>query len=128
MPEYTWRCSTCDIRFTKQLPLSQHSDPQDCPCCNRPVEQVVAEGITGVLRGDAWPGKAQKLKMQMADRRARVGRREAEWKREGAPGGKLVPNVGGELTDSWQEASKLAASQGKDKSGYEKQARKEFGH
>lgn len=125
MPEYNYKCPCCQHQFTRQLPMAQYAEPQTCLACGKVAEQMVAEGISGVLRGDAWPGKAQKLKGQMADRRARVGRREAEWKREGAPGGKLVPNVGGELVDSWSEASKLAKSQGKDTAVYEEKARKE---
>jgi hypothetical protein len=65
------------------------------------------------------------LKTQMAERRERVGRREAQWKREAPPGGRLVPNVGGEEVDSWAEATKLAKSRGKDTTEYETQARKE---
>jgi hypothetical protein len=37
----------------------------------------------------------------------------------------LAPNVDGERTDSWSDATKLAKSKGKDTSGYEKYARKE---
>lgn len=125
MPSYSYKCPFCETPFSRRLPISQHSDPQSCPQCGSTAMQVVSEGVSGVLRGDAWPGKAQTLRKQMSDRRARVGRREEQWKREGAPGGKLVPNVGGELVDSWAEATKLAKSQGADTAGYEQRARKE---
>jgi hypothetical protein len=39
----------------------------------------------------------------------------------------LAPNVGGEQTDTWAEAQKLAASKGKDTTSYEPLVTKEKG-
>jgi hypothetical protein len=61
---------------------------------------------------------------QMADKNKKLAVKEDEFKKEG-PGMRLAPNVAGERVDSWKEASKLAASKGKDASGYEALARKE---
>ena len=60
----------------------------------------------------------------MATKNRRLDAKTEEMKRD-APGVSLVPNVGGERTDSWAEAGRLAASQGKDPSGYEAKAKTE---
>lgn len=123
MPEYAYTCSGCGGNFTRRLEMSKRHDPQTCTC-GEVAEMVVGEGVGTVLRGDSWPGKATRVKNQMAERRARVGLREEQLKREG-PGVRLLPNVGGEQVDSWAEATRLAASRGKDTSGYEGKARQE---
>lgn len=125
MPEYAYRCGSCSTGFIRSLPMSMRNEPQPCPSCqSSETEKVVAGGVGTVLRGDGWVGKNIKVKEQMADRRERVGRREAELKRDG-PQFKLAPNVGGERVDSWNEAAKLAASQGKDTALYDQRARQE---
>ena len=124
MPEYVYKCPSCGARFERTLGIKDRNDPQQCDC-GVTAAKVVAGEVGAVLRGDVWPGKAQKLKAQMAARRARVGRRESELKQEAPPGGTLVPNVDGEQTDSWGEAAKLASSKGKDSTGYKRRARRE---
>ena len=121
MPEYAFRCSSCTTGFFKSLAIVNRNEHQVCPDCRAPAEKVVAEGVGGVLRGDAWPGKNIRVKNQMRDRRAAVGEREHVLKMEG-PQFNLAPNVGGERVDSWDEAAKLAASKGNDPSEYAKRA------
>ncbi len=125
MPEYSFACGACSHRFDVTLPISQHADPQTCPeCAAVPVVKQVSDGVGMVLKGDVWPGKNIRIKNQMADRRAAVGRREHQLKMDG-PGIRLAPNVGGERVDSWDEAEKLAASKGKNTASYGDQKRKE---
>lgn len=124
MPEYAFKCSNeeCGTGFFKTLALVNRNEDQACPKCSSPADKVIPEGVGGVLRGDAWPGKNIRVKNQMHERRQRVGEREHVLKMEG-PQFNLAPNVGGERVDSWDEAAKLAASQGKDTAEYEKRAR-----
>ncbi len=125
MPEYSFACVTCGHRFDKTLPISQHAEPQACPeCVTGSVEQLIGDGVGMVLKGDVWPGKNIRIRNQMADRRAAVGRRELQLKMDG-PGIRLVPNVGGERVDSWDEAQRLAASKGKNTATYGEQKRNE---
>ena len=124
MPEYAFRCSKeeCNTGFFKNLAIVNRNEDQVCPTCSSPADKVVAEGVGGVLRGDAWPGKNIRIKNQMHERRQRVGEREHVLKMEG-PQCNLTPNVGGEQVDSWEDASRLAASKGKDTTEYDKRAR-----
>lgn len=125
MPEYAYKCGSCETGFIQSLPMSKRNEPQPCPSClSGETEKVVTGGIGTVLRGDGWVGKNILVKDQMADRRERVGRRENELKRDG-PQFKLAPNVGGERVDSWGEAARLAGSQGKDTTLYEQRSRQE---
>lgn len=118
MPEYTFKCTGegCGV-FTRQLSMAERGVLQACPVCLGGSEKIVGGSVGTVLRGDVWFGKNLTIKRQMAERRERVGRRERELSKDG-PQFKLVPNVGGERVDSWQDAAKLAASKGKDTSGY----------
>lgn len=125
MPEYLFKCDNadCGMGFTQTLAIVNRNTPQECPKCHGPSNKVVAEGVGGVLRGDAWPGKNIRVKNQMHDRRQAVGERELALKMDG-PQFELAPNVGGERVDSWDDAAKLAASVGKDPTEYEKRAHK----
>lgn len=124
MPEYAFKCGNeaCGSGFSKNLTITNRNEDQVCPECSSPAGKVVAEGVGGVLRGDTWPGKNIRVKNQMHERRQRVGEREHVLKTEG-PQLNLVPNVGGEQVDTWDEAAKLASSQGKDSSEYQNRAR-----
>lgn len=123
MPEYAYRCSDseCGSGFFKTLAIVNRNEPQSCPTCSTTSEKVVAEGVGGVLRGDAWPGKNIRVKNQMRERRSAVGEREKVLKIDG-PQFNLAPNVAGERVDSWGEAARLAASKGKDTTEYDKRA------
>jgi len=125
MPEYVFKCSDdeCGAGFFKTLAIVNRNAPQDCPTCGADADKQIASGVGGVLRGDVWPGKNIQVKQQMAARRAKVGEREHVLKMDG-PQFELAPNVNGERVDSWSDASKLAASEGKDTREYDKRARK----
>lgn len=116
MPNYPYKCGSCHNEFEVQLPREQCTTAQPCPSCQTAsARQLAAIGF--VLQGDGWTGKGFRLREQMGRKNQRLGKRGAEKLRD-APGLTLVPNVGGEQVDSWSDAAKLAASQGKDASLY----------
>jgi len=125
VPTYEYRCNSCEEDFEKLLPMSRYDEPQDCPHCGEgPAAKKVSGGIGFILRGDGWAGKNNRIAGQMRNKNRRLSGRENVMKND-APSVTLVPNVGGERVDSWSEASKLAASQGKDTSGYDAKAKTE---
>jgi hypothetical protein len=81
---------------------------------------MVSIGSGFILSGDDWAGKNIRIKNQMDKKNQRL-----DSKRNDHPTITLAPNVGGERVDSWSEASKLAASQGKSTTGYDTRAKKE---
>ena len=125
MPTYEYTCFSCGLDFDKVLRISQYAEPQDCPDCGKgPAKKRVSLGAGFILSGDGWTGKNIRVAGQMREKNKRLTAKENEFKHD-APGLKLAPNVDGERVDSWSEASKLAASKGKDASGYNTLARKE---
>ena len=121
MATYEYKCEACEAEFQKRMPMSQSSDPQDCPDCGAtPARKLISAGAGFILKGDGWSGKDLKVNRQMAKKNQKLDAKREGKKRE--LGVQLSPNVGGERTDSWSEASKLAASKGKDTSGYDKRA------
>jgi hypothetical protein len=74
--------------------------------------------------GDGWASKNLRVASQMRRKNERLGAREREMKGDGTVP-QLVPNVGGERTESWSDAAKLAKDRGHDASGYEHRAREE---
>lgn len=123
MPTYAYHCDDCALDFEKILPISRYDEPQDCPDCGVGPAKKMVTRPNFILKGDGWVGKNNRVKNQMRRKNQRLKGKEDEWKRDSGP--TLAPNVGGERTESWADASKLAASQGKDTSGYDKLARKE---
>jgi hypothetical protein len=106
------------------LRIANYRDPQECPECGHgPAKKLISGGSGFILRGDGWAGKNNRVKGQMRRKNQRLKGKEEAWKQDA--GINLTPNVGGEQVGSWSDASKLAASQGKDTSGYNKLARKE---
>ncbi len=124
MPFYEYLCDECKCQFTKRLRISEYADPQACPECEHPHTSKIVTGCNFILAGDGWVGKNNRIAGQMRKKNQRLTKRQNDRYRE-APTVTLAPNVGGERVDSWAEASKLAASQGKDTSGYEARAREE---
>ena len=124
MPMYTYQCEECGEEFEELVPMDERDEPQECPECGTPTKRIGIELTSFVLKGDGWSGKNHRISRQMAAKNRRLDAKQATLKREG-PSVSLTPNVGGEKTDSWSEASKLARSQGKDTSGYDRKAREE---
>lgn len=120
MPTYSFRCDLCDADFDKVLRVADYNVPQPCPTCAGETHRVLVP-VAFVLQGDAWPGKAIRVKNQMATKNARLG---SKMKDRGS-GVNLAPNVNGERVDTWADAQKLATSQGKDGSSYDSKVRAE---
>lgn len=126
MPTYRYVCE-CGNDFEVLLRMSQSDEPQNCPECGELATRGFTKPEGGfILAGDGWAGKNIRISGQMREKNKRLDRKQNEFKKD-APGIKLAPNVGGERVDSWSEASKLAASKGKDTSGYDARAKKEKG-
>lgn len=124
MPTYAYQCEACDIAFEKVLPISKYDEPQECPDCGQGPAKKLVTAPNFILRGDGWAGKNNRIANQMRRKNQRLASKEREIKND-APSVRLAPNVGGERTESWSDASKLAASKGKDTSGYDRLAAKE---
>lgn len=124
MPMYSYHCEPCTLDFDEMGKIAEHRAPTTCPQCGMLSERTLGEFPGFILVGDGWPGKNNRISGQMARKNARLAMKEREQKGDGMVPS-LVPNVGGERTDSWSEAAKLARSQGRDSSGYETYARKE---
>lgn len=116
MPTYDYECPKCEACFERVLPLAQYQDPQVCEACGTVAKKVLsAPGL--IFKGDDWASKNNRIAGQMAEKNRKVSQKQEERKRD-APGVRLVPNVGGERTESWSDAAKLAASQGKNTASY----------
>lgn len=124
MPMYTYHCEACDVEFDEMGRIADHRSPKECPTCGSLSERSLGEFPGFILVGDGWPGKNHRIRGQMERKNERLAAKEREQKGDGMVPS-LVPNVGGERTDSWSDAAKLARSQGRDASGYETYARKE---
>lgn len=123
MPIYSYQCQVCSHAFDKMLSLSQYKDPQACEKCGGETKKMVT-AVNINFSGDGWATKNNRIAGQMRRKNARLKAKENERKRD-SPGMTLAPNVGGERVNSWSDAAKLAKSQGKDTSGYQKLAQKE---
>ena len=115
MPIYEYECKKedCGHQFEELLSFSQSDDPQVCPVCGNPARKLISQ-CDFILAGDGWCGKAMRIKTQMKEKNKRL-----DAKMKDLPKTRLVPNVGGEQVDTWSEAKKLAASQGKIHESYE---------
>lgn len=119
MPTYTYACSKCPDHFDRVLSLSERDQPQAC-ACGEVAQKVVGGGPSFVMKGDGWTGKNIKIQGQMANKNRRLSGKSRD-----LPNQHLVPNVNGEEVDTWSEAKQLAASKGKDTTGYDSMIRKE---
>lgn len=119
MPSYSYKCQSCEAVFEKTVARSECAQPQTCSCGGS-APRVLGD-IGFVLKGDGWVGKNQRLKGQMGRKNSRLDAKSRE-RRHDAPGVRLVPNVGGERVDSWDEAAKLAKSKGLDDTSYTQMA------
>lgn len=123
MATYSYRCQGCGKGFEKTLPMAESKNPQVCPDCGAEAGRILDGGIQFALNGDLWPGKAIKIKNQMAAKNRRLSIKQKD---NHAPI-KLVPNVEGEQVESWSEARKLAKDRGKDVASYDHLVRREGG-
>jgi putative FmdB family regulatory protein len=120
MPIYEYDCESCQTNFERTLRMSECDTPQNCPGCGKAARKMISS-TSFVLKGDSWPGKAIRVKGQMASKNRRL---DTKMKERPSPV-TLAPNVNGEQVDSWADAQKLAADKGKDTSTYEPLVTKE---
>ncbi len=118
VPIYAYACPACEHEFDRMLSISRYDEPQNCPECSTVAKKRITAPMFNLV-GDDWPGKANRVNNQMAEKNKRLSARQAA--NHGAPA-RLVPNVEGERTGSWSDAAKLAKDKGKDTSGYERMA------
>ena len=124
MPNYQFKCESCEASFEKRLRISEYDAPQACPSCKSEEVSKLLGTTSFILRGDGWAGKNHRINRQMTRKNRRIVGKQDQMKRD-APVVTLAPNVDGERVDSWSEAKKLAASKGKDTTSYETYVRKE---
>ena len=125
MPLYSYHCDDCDHAFDEMARMSDYKEPQPCPECGVSAPRVMGDRFPGVvLAGDGWVSKNERIRGQMRAKNKRLAAKEREMKGDGVLPS-LQPNVGGERTETWAEASRLAKSKGKDTSGYNTYAHKE---
>ena len=118
MPIYGYVCPSCEHEFDLMLSMSRCDEAQVCPECETTAKKQISAPNFNLV-GDDWPGKANRIKSQMAEKNKRLSARQAE---HHGPPMQLVPNVDGERTSSWSDAAKLAKAKGKDTSGYSRMA------
>jgi len=124
MPFYEFDCLDCQHLFTKRLSVDDRNSDQECPFCGEENTKRIINAVGFVLKGDGWPGKNIRIQGQMAEKNRRLSEKEKEQKYD-APKYELAPNVGGERTETWEDAQKLAKDKGKDTTSYDQQIRKE---
>ena len=109
MPIYSFQCEACETQFDRMMKMSEKDNPTPCPECEEMTSKRLVTGCNFNLPGDGWASKNGRVQKQMAERRRRLGIKQHERVADGGvPGGKLVPNVGGEWVETWSEATKLA--------------------
>ena len=124
MPRYDFSCPVCEETFELTLSIASCGDPQVCETCGGPAQKQISLP-NFVLKGDDWPGKAIKIKGQMAAKNRILDKKQEDQKRN--PTVRLAPNVDGERVDSWSDAKKLAESKGKATATYDAKISEEKG-
>jgi len=119
MPVYNFKCPNCLNGFDLDLPMSESKNAQACPDCGIMSKRLLSSNIQFALSGDSWPGKAVKVRGQMAEKNRKLKYRQSEHH----PTVELIPNVDGEQVDSWADAAKLAKERGKNVASYEARKR-----
>jgi len=117
MPTYDYKCPICSA--VKEVLHRIVEDPEiTCDECGaRDIKSVMTRLISGgyfnlgSTETMAWKEKRYRVK-----KNAKLEMRQME--RYGQAAGTLVPNVGGEVTDTWEDAAKLARDKGKDSLTY----------
>lgn len=114
---YEFECSACAHVQEELLPMSVVSTPQEppvlCVVCGQPSVRLVTGGSGTIFKGGGWTSKTVSAAKKQQAHADDMTRRQFE--RYGPEGtSKLVPNVNGEIHDSWDSASRHAKSIGKE--------------
>ena len=109
MPEYTYKCESCETLTTQTLSYSDSKSFQGpCKCGGLLSKSFARWGGQFVRKGYGWFDKDQQEKNY---REARANRMERVM-RDSHPVTKLAPNVDGVLVDNWKDAKKLSKEKG----------------
>jgi len=125
MPSYGFDCQGCKARFDIFTVPSKYIDKQPCPECGSADTKRYYTVPYVTFKGDGWVDKDLRIKRQMQEKNRLLDKKQKDrYRTKGRAGAvaALTPNVGGEEVDTWAEATKLAASKGKNTTGYAKQA------
>jgi len=126
MATYPYECQACERPFEFQMRMAEYDVKATYPCPGCGSEDTIRVFTVPYVNfaGDGWATKNNRIAGQMRSKNRRLEAKEREQKGDGMIP-TLAPNVGGQRTESWSDAAKLARSEGKDTSGYERLARKE---
>lgn len=119
MPFYDYTCVCGNIK-EKMHGIKEQPEVL-CDCGKRMMKAFNAGEVLGHVRGST-PGKAYKESKIRRKKNAELSVKQLE--RHGGKS-RLVPNVAGEETTSWREASLLAADKGLDTTVHKAMAEKE---
>lgn len=119
MPRYDFKCTNEECGLIQEFVLRISESDQLIPCshCKSDMKRTfIAANWEGqmVLRGE-WPGKLMKENDYRVKRSEQMAKRQKD--NHFVP--TLAPNVGGERTDSWGDAKKLARDKGLDTTYYD---------
>jgi hypothetical protein len=84
------------------------------------VGERVLKPVAFNLKGDDWAGKTITVLDERKRKNAYLDRKQDAYRRDCPTS--LVPNVGGEVVDTWEDAKHLAQEKGIDSSSYEARA------
>ena len=115
MPTYDYFCERCENE--KEFVHSINDTPEIICDCGNAMKKMISRNVNFILKGSGWTGKDFKEKNYRLKRRQEVGKKMVM--NHDLP--QLQPNYKGEVCKSWDEAKKLAVSDGVDSLKYEKQ-------
>lgn len=117
MPTYTYQCDVCEIEFDAVNRITECDKKEKCPVCGKlDCAKIFTPNGNFILRGSGWPSKAMIINKQMTAKNNENKYKQQQYKSM-AP--KLIPNVDGQLVDSWSDAQKVAKEKGYDASSYD---------
>jgi putative FmdB family regulatory protein len=127
MPTYPYECQSCERPFEFEMRMSEYEPKATYACPECGSEDTIRVFTVPYVNfsGDGWASKNNRIAGQMREKNRHLDAKKREQKGDGMVP-TLQPNVGGERTETWSDAAKLARSKGKDTSGYEANARKEI--
>lgn len=124
MAHYTHKCNSCDEEFLVVTSIDTRNETKECDSCGINDSKLIITTVGINFVGDGWVTKNDRISRQMREKNLRLGVKSRERARE-QPVSRLVPNIGGEQTDSWQDAQRMAKSKGLSTSSYNKVVAKE---
>lgn len=124
--KYRMCCESCGEVFEHECSIREFprlkKEGAPCPACFQTgYYSFDPGGVQFSFKGDAWADKNYKEKSYRTQRSAYMAKRQEENHHKQT----LVPNYKGEETGSWEEAKKIAASEGKFSETYDHLVRKE---